>query len=147
MNKIAGLFAGLLFVTTVGFSQPADEKQIGTEVENLRKAMIAADKSALDNLTALELSYGHSNGMIENKQAFIEDLLSGKSIFTSIELTDQSIKISGDVAIVRHHLIAVTNNDHIAGKADLFVLLIWQKQKGEWKLLARQAVKNPAPAN
>ena len=109
--------------------------------------MIAADKSSLDGLTAADLSYGHSNGLIENKQAFIDYLLSGKSIFTSIDLADQTIKISGDVAIVRHHLTAVTNNDHVPGKADLFVLLIWQKQNGQWKLLARQAVKNPAPAN
>ena len=52
-------------------------------------------------------------------------------------------QISGDVALVRHHLTAETNNNSVPGKADLFILLVWQKQKGQWKLLARQAVKVP----
>ena len=47
--------------------------------------MIAADKSALENLTAGELSYGHSSGRLENKAQFIEALTSGKSGFSAMD--------------------------------------------------------------
>jgi ketosteroid isomerase-like protein len=147
MNKI---IACLLLCSLSGCSallaQSADEKEIAGRVESLRKAMIAADKATLGELVAEDLSYGHSSGLIEDKAAFIDEFVKGTSVFTSISLTDQTIKIAGDVAIVRHHLIADTNNKNVPGKADILVLLIWQKQNGQWKLLARQAAKIPVQA-
>lgn len=132
-----------LLISSISFAQSKDEKEIADRVESLRKAMVSADIPQLKKLTAEELSYGHSSGLVENKAAFVDQFVTGKSVFTSIDLSDQTIQIAGKVAIVRHHLVAETNNNKVAGKADILILLIWQKQKGEWKLLARQAVKKP----
>ena len=41
-------------------------------IESLRKAMVDADKSTLENLVATELSYGHSSGTMEDKAAFVD---------------------------------------------------------------------------
>ena len=68
-------------------------------------------------------------------------LLSGASDFVTIDLTEQTIKIAGNNAIVRHTLKATNNDGGKPGAPHLYVLLVWQKQKGKWKLLARQAVK------
>ncbi len=120
------------------------EKQV-TDVakatEELRKAMIDADKPALEKLTAQKLSYGHSSRVIDNKKEFVENLVNGKSDFVTIDLSGQTISISGKVAVVRHILHAKTINNGTAGETHLQVLLIWQKHKNGWKLLARQAVK------
>ncbi|MEO6723546.1 MAG: nuclear transport factor 2 family protein [Ferruginibacter sp.] len=126
------------------FAQSADEKAVADAVENFRKLMLKPDKTGLENMAAEELSYGHSGGLIEDKVAFVDDIVTGKSVFKTVLLEDQTIKIASDVAIVRHHLIADTFNNNTAGKADLLVLLIWKKQNGQWKLLARQAAKSPA---
>jgi len=134
----------LAFLSSFGFGVLAQDKAsaaVATAVENLRKLMVDPDKAALDKLTAEELSYGHSNGNIQNKAEFIEAFFNGKSDFVSIDLTEQTIKISGNTAIVRHVLSAATNDSGKPGTAHLSVLLIWQLQKGAWKLLARQAVK------
>jgi ketosteroid isomerase-like protein len=139
------MFAVTFYLPT--FAQSNDQDQVVAKVEDLRKAMIGADKNALEKLTAVELSYGHSNGMIEDKQTFIDALLKGRSAFKTIILSDQTVRICGDIALVRHRLQGDTNNDNVPGKIDLFVLLIWQKQDGQWKLLARQSVKNPAQSN
>jgi hypothetical protein len=40
-------------------SKTGKETAVAAAVESLRKAMIAADKTALDKLTVPELSYGH----------------------------------------------------------------------------------------
>ena len=140
MKLILILISTVIFLP-VSFSQTKKEAAVAAKVEELKKAMVDADSTALANLSAEQLSYGHSSGAIENKKEFISKIISGKSDFVSIDLTNQSVAVSGNTAIVRHKLDAVTNNDGKPGEVHLLVLLIWQKQHGEWKLLARQAVK------
>jgi ketosteroid isomerase-like protein len=124
------------------FSQSKTETQVAAATEQLRKAMVDGDRTTLENLAAEQLSYGHSGGHIDDKKEFVEKLASGNSDFLSIDLTEQTILVSGKTAIARHILTAKT---HDKGKdiADvhLRVILVWQKQGGQWKLLARQAVK------
>ena len=144
MKTIMPLLLCCLLSSALVFAQSADEKAVADAVENFRKLMIKPDKAGLENMAAEELSYGHSSGLIEDKAAFVDDIVSGKSVFKTVALEDQTIKIAGDVAIVRHHLMADTFNNNTPGKADILVLLIWKKQNGQWKLLARQAAKAPA---
>ncbi len=119
------------------------KNEVEEAVELLRKQLLDPEKEALQNLTSEKLTYGHSAGLIENREEFMESLLSGKFNFETLDLTEQTIDISGETAIVRHHL---TGNTADVGKepgtANLKVLQVWQKQDGNWKLLARQAVKN-----
>ena len=122
-------------------AQSKDEIAVANAVEALKKAMIDADKTVLENLAADGLSYGHSSGKVEDKAEFVRAIVSGESDFVTIDLTEQTIKIVGNNAIVRHKLSAKTNNKGQAGTANIAILLVWQKQKGQWKMLARQAVK------
>jgi ketosteroid isomerase-like protein len=130
-------------VVNTTMAQGKDSVAVAASVEGLRKAMIDADKAGLQKLTSDLLSYGHSSGRVEDKTSFIENIVTGKSDFVTIDLTNQSIAVSGDAAIVRHTLSATTNDSGNPGSVKLNILLIWQKQKGTWKLLARQAVKVP----
>jgi ketosteroid isomerase-like protein len=138
------LLLTVIFTSTIT-AQTKDENAVAAAVENLRKAMIDGDKAALEKLTCDELSYGHSSGKIEDKTAFVEALASGKSDFITIELSEQTIKIAGNAAIVRHILNGTNIDAGKQGSIHLSVLTVWQKQSKEWKLLARQAVKIPAP--
>ena len=131
----------LLFVSAFSFAQTKDEKAVSDAVEQLRTAMINGDKAVLEKLTSDKLSYGHSGGHIDDKKEFVEKLAGGSSDFVTIDLTEQTISISDKVATVRHTLSAKTNDGGKPAEVHLKVLLIWQKQKGGWKLLARQAIK------
>ena len=137
------LLVFLPFIAARSLAQDAAEKAVATAVESLRKAMVDPDKAVLDRLTAEELSYGHSSGTIQNKQQFMDALTSGTSDFVSIDLSNQTIKIAGNAAIVRHILSATTNDGGKPGTTKLSVLMVWQERKGEWILLARQATKVP----
>ncbi|HCS64705.1 MAG TPA: DUF4440 domain-containing protein [Cellvibrio sp.] len=119
---------------------------LGNKVEQLRLAMIDGDSKALRALSAPQLSYGHSSGNMEDQAAFIDKIASGKSDFVTMELADQTISISGDVALVRHKLNADIKDGGVPNRIHLGVLLVWQKQAGDWKLLARQAFKYPPQA-
>jgi ketosteroid isomerase-like protein len=144
MKKTFFVAALLLFTSLASFAQSADEKAVGDAVEKLKNAIVAADAPVLDKLTSPLLSYGHSNGLLEDKKEFIRALTSGESHFTKIDLSDQTISVSGDLAIVRHKLIGDTHNK---GKdpapVKLGVFYVWQKTKGAWLLLGRQAFKLP----
>ena len=132
----------LLLGNTIAFAQGKDEKAVADAVEKLRVAIVDANEEALNKLTSPLLTYGHSNGLLEDKKEFIRALISEESNFTKIELSDQTISISGDVALVRHKLAGETHNkgkDPAAVK--LGILMVMQKTKGEWLLLGRQAFK------
>lgn len=139
--KKAFLFVFISLSLSFLFAQDKQEKAVADAVEKLRVAMINANKADLENLVADKLSYGHSGGHIDDKKEFVEKLVSSKSDFVTMDLTEQTISISGNTAIVRHILSAKTNDGGKAGEVHLRILLVWQKQKGGWKLLARQAVK------
>jgi hypothetical protein len=120
-------------------TQTGKEGAVSAAVEALKKAMIAADKSALDKLAAAELSYGHSSGRLENKSEFIEAIVSGKSGFTAIELEGQTVNVVDKMAIVRHMFHATQRKS--GDKVKLYNLTIWVQQQDQWKLVARQAAK------
>ncbi|MCZ2499226.1 DUF4440 domain-containing protein [Xylophilus sp. Kf1] len=109
--------------------------------EKLRLAMVDPDRAALDALVADDLSYGHSGGRIDTKASFIADLLNGNSDFVSIAITDQTVKVVRDIALVRHTLTAQTNDSGKPGNVTIKILQVWQQQNGQWRLLARQAVR------
>ncbi|HEV3327307.1 MAG TPA: nuclear transport factor 2 family protein [Puia sp.] len=141
MKSIIIVTLFLMVTAAPALAQGKDDPALAATVESFRKALIDPDKGSLDRLTMNELTYGHSSGLIQDKAAFEQALLSGSSDFVSIDLTDQTISVVGNTAWVRHTLSAVTNDGGKPGTTHLSVLLIWMKQKGQWKLLARQAVK------
>jgi len=141
IKKLFFSVTGILLFAVMTTAQGKEEKAVADAVEQLRMAMINGDSAALEKLTAEKLSYGHSSGHIDDKKEFVGKLASGSSDFVTIDLSEQTISISEKVAIVRHILTAKTNDGGKPADVHLRVLLIWQKQKGGWKLLARQAVK------
>ena len=125
-------------------AQSKDEQAVAHAVATLNQAMVDGNQIQLFDLTSASLSYGHSNGLIEDKDAFITALIDGVSGFSAIELTDQTIAISNSMAIVRHNASCDTDNKGQApGHSNLGVLQVWRKEKGKWLLFARHATKFP----
>ena len=122
-------------------SSASSEQLVAAAAEKLRVAMIDPTPAALTALVADDLSYGHSGGRVDTKDSFIGDLVAGKSDFVTIAISDQTIKVVGHTAMVRHTLTADTNDSGKPGKVQIKILGVWQQQGGQWKLLARQAVR------
>lgn len=141
MKKLILLSALFFLNFTIINAQSAEETKVLETVETLRKAMIDPNKTVLEKIIHQDLSYGHSGGNIETKAMFIEALVSGNSDFKTIDLTEQTVKVVGKTAIVRHKLFAETANKGVPSTAKLNILLIFEKVKGNWVLLARQAAK------
>ena len=138
----AGAALALLAASPLA-AQSADEAAVAAGVEELHRAILAADAAQLAAVSAETLTYGHSAGRIENKAQFIDQLVSKRSEYRSIVVQGQAIIVSGDVATVRHNLAveAVSNGRVVPSR--LGVLLVWQKQPDRWRLIARQSIALP----
>lgn len=130
-----------LLCCTLVFAQA--EKEVEAKVETLRLALIDPTEANLKAISSENLSYGHSSGKLENQSQFIEALVSGVSDFASITFKDQTIQMEKDIAIVRHKLAADITDGGVSNSIEIGVMLVWHKEKGQWKLLARQAYKLP----
>lgn len=134
----------LCSLATMAFSQSRKENQVAKAVQELKKAMVDGDSVALKHLSSPRLTYGHSSGNIEDQATFVSNIARGNSDFVTIDLSEQTISVSGKTAIVRHTLIAATHDKGKApGTVKLHILTVWEKSGGSWKLVARQAVKIP----
>ena len=133
----------IIFLTVSTFAQAQQKREdaVAKRVEQLRVAMVDGSERSLAALSSNDLSYGHSAGVVEDKNEFIRRIISGESDFTEILLSEQTIRISGNAAVVRHRLDAKTNDSGKPGQVRLLVLQVWQEKGGEWLLLARQAVR------
>jgi hypothetical protein len=136
------LAIGLLGVVPA-FAASADEDAVARNVEAFRAAQVATDGKALDALCAAELSYSHSDARVEDKATFIANATNRKTRFLSLVYQDPKIRVVGPAAIVR--FTWVSESEAIAdGKKSgtkLHILMNWQKQGADWKLLSRAATK------
>jgi hypothetical protein len=135
------LAIGLLGVSPVFAG--ADEDAVAKNVEAFRVAQAAADAKGLDALCAPELSYSHSDGHVEDKATFVANATNGKSKVLSLAYQDLKIRVVGPAAIVRFHWVgeAEAVPDGKKSSTNLHILMNWQKQGADWKLLSRAATK------
>ena len=124
-------------------AESTDEAAVAQAVEALRKAIFGQERTQLEALCAEQLSYGHSDGRVENKAQFIEGVMTRKAILKSLTLSDHTITIVGTDAIARHTWASESETDGKLTSTKIGVLQVWQKQGGTWKLLARQSVRTP----
>ncbi|MBS7809573.1 nuclear transport factor 2 family protein [Roseococcus pinisoli] len=124
-------------------AQTADDRAVAHAVESLTRAMLNPDRAALDALAHDALSYGHSAGRIETKAQFVDNLVSRSNPFGEINISDQTIAIVGDQAIVRHNFTGNTTGGGRVTPVRIGILQVWTKQGSNWRLLARQAFVRP----
>jgi len=144
MKKAIVLFTIILSMAVGSQAQTKQEIEVTNAVEKLRLAMISGLKPDLDAIATDDLTYCHSSGKVQNKTEFMDSFITKASVFKSIIFTDQIVKITGNTAIVHHILSGVTADGGVPGTVKLGIMLVFIKQHGEWKLLARQAFKLPA---
>lgn len=139
MRFLTLLFCLFFFV---GFSQTYSkkEKALLIQVSKLDSLMQNNDSKILD-LFSDDVSFGHSNGWVQNKDDFKTDFESGKVKYQSVKQTElKELKFKNRFASIRR-IIAVKGlyiNEIFT--MNLSVLELWIRQKGIWKLWSRQSV-------
>lgn len=137
------LAIGLLGIVPA-FAGSADEDAVAKNVEAFRAAQFGQDAKALEALCAAELSYSHSDARVEDKATFVKNATTNRSAKTlSLAYQDPKIRVVGPVAIVRFNWASESEAiaDGKKSSTKLHILMNWQKQGADWKLLSRAATK------
>ncbi|MGK9125827.1 nuclear transport factor 2 family protein [Olivibacter sp. SA151] len=136
------IISAMVLMSCSNKARQSNQLAVKEAVEDFRQTMLHPDQSKFEALTSPLLTYGHSSGLIEDRETCIASMVNGKFKFLQIDLTEEKIDIEDKTAIVRHHFFART---HDAGKSpgtvNLKVLQVWHLHEGHWRLLARQAVR------
>ena len=124
-------------------AQTKTEKEVTAKVNAIHKAIfVDKDSASLNKLLAKEITYGHSGAKITNRQQTLEDVGGNKSTYSDIRIKDISLIVNGQTVVSRYLLTGnETKEDGKVVPLHLNILMVWIKEKGEWKMMARQATK------
>lgn len=134
------------FLLVLGVSaQSSKENAVWSRVEALNKAIFQTkDSAALDDLVSKKLTYGHSGGNLEDKPTMIHNAVINQTVYKNPVTERLSIIfVDDDVAVLRHIFRATQIEKGTESSLNLGILQVWCKEKGRWKIVARQAVKVP----
>lgn len=132
-----------LFCCAFGYSQnySKQEKELLSQTAKLDSLMQNNDSKIL-NLFEPDVSFGHSNGWIQNLNDFKKDFSSKKVVYREIKQTEVSEikKLKNTFSIRRKIKVSglYKNQDF---EMNLSLLEIWIKNKSQWKLWSRQSVE------
>lgn len=141
MNRLS-IFMITMITPVILSSQDKQISAVETSTRNFIQLLENPDEKNLIAILSPDLVYGHSSGKVDTRSSLIQSLLTGESDFVKIDITNQKIsKIGKTGYAVTHQLVAVTNNSGKPGEVKLFILLVWEKMKGKWQLVARQATR------
>jgi hypothetical protein len=142
---LPALAFGLLSVAGASLSPAlaasADEEAVAKNVEAFRAAQAVGNAEALAGLCADELSYSHSSGKVDDKASLLAGVANANYKWTSLEYKNPTIRIVGPAAIVRFNFVGEQEFTADGKKVpqNLHILMNWQKQGADWKLLSRSA--------
>lgn len=119
----------------------AADETLSKTVASLNQALTLKDTVTLKKLLHKKVTYGHSNGWIENKRAVIEDLYNGKLVYKNITTGPLTIMEEENIASVRTDTEVDIIYEGQELKMKLHVLQVWIKEKKGWLLISRQSTK------
>lgn len=124
------------------FAQAPSAEQAVRQAEDRRvKATTANDFAALDAVLADDLTYGHSNGIVDTKASYIESLRSGKTKYESIERGPSVVRVYGNTALVTG--AATVGLRGLATPLSLRYTLAYVLRDGQWRMVAWQSTRAP----
>ena len=141
MKKL--LFIIILFTASFAHAQGKKEKQVMERTYELSNTVFGTkDRQAIEDLFAREATYGHSGGKLETRAEAIAGITSNKSVYKDTVLSNMTVLLEDDVAIVRHNFQAnEVNSEGKTSVLKLGLMLVWVKEKRKWRLMGRQAVR------
>ena len=131
----------LLFGIAVAKAQTGDEKILVAKTYLLSNTVFGTkDSLTLESLFANTSTYGHSHGKIQTRKEAIDGVVSNQSVYTDTSISNIKIIVEDNTAIVRYFYKAKENKkDGTITPLNFIMMLVWIKEKGEWKLFGRQA--------
>jgi ketosteroid isomerase-like protein len=142
---IAILLATLSLTVGTSYAAPPPdanaEEEVMAAMEAWRQAMMKRDGAALERLYHADLSYGHSNGLIETKPQAVQHIVTSKADYAAVDFVDTKIAVHGNFAIVTGKVNYKQVTDGKPSDVKLVVLHVWARAPQGWQLIGRQSTR------
>src|SRR3954466_10677895 len=93
------LLIALCVPVFAGSAKPDDEKAVLAAEQQYADAMVKRDAAVLEKLLGDDLSYTHSNAMMETKADVMKGITSGKTNYKAIEFKTSKVRQYGNTVI------------------------------------------------
>jgi hypothetical protein len=112
------------------------------EIERF-EANVKADAAVLGRLLDEQLEYVHSNGELDSKKSFIDSLTSGRRDYTSSVPTLETVRILGDVAIIRGKVKVTVADAGVSRDLHIGYTDVWVWKNDRWQMTAWRSARLP----
>ena len=122
----------------------ADTSEVVERENALYRAMLAFDYPALDALLSDRVSYVHSTGVVESKDAYFAGLRAGLYEYGAITRLNGETQVFSEIAVTTGVIeMLVGEKGGPKGTIRLQHVLVWVQELNSWRLLLRQATRIP----
>jgi len=153
----ASWIIALLAVSSIGLASPRNAvaaepaaAESGVEAELMQaerariQAMVSGDAAGLSHAVGDELVFGHGSGGVQNKAEFVKAFGDNHLHIQSIDVTEQSARIYGDVGVTHgrqtlHFASGMVLQDRYMG--------VYVRRDGRWQLIGWQSTPIPDHAS
>ena len=141
---IVALFAAATMASGASFAKDDAREAALRKAELARfEAQVNADAKVLGELLDDNLEYSHSNGVLDSKASLIESLTSGTRDYIATAADIQSVRIFGDVAIIRGTAKVTVNENGKPLELNLGYTDIWLWKNGKWQMTSWRSARMP----
>jgi ketosteroid isomerase-like protein len=144
--KKTSFFLFFLLLAAAAFSQGKNAKADSEEsIKQLEKRrydlMIKKDMTGLSELLGDDLVYTHSSGVTENKEQYMQGILSGKSVYYAVEPEETQVRLYGNTAILNG--VARVDTELNGQKTTLRLKYtdVYVKRNGKWQFVTWQSLR------
>ena len=103
-------------------------------------AMLVNDATKLDAILDPRLHFGHANGGVDDKQAYLTKMAAGRIIYEGIMWSeDVVIELAPDVAMLTGKMMTNVKVDGVEKTLKNRVISIWVQTNQKWRLIAFQS--------
>jgi ketosteroid isomerase-like protein len=120
------------------------EKEVLALEQKRIDSMTRQDFATLESLLHEDLVYTHSSALVDTKASWLESMKSGRTKYKSINVTEQKVRIFGDLALVTGRADVGVDVRGEAKAMKLRFLNAWTKTPQGLKFVAWQATPLPA---
>ncbi len=131
----------LIFLSFNLIAQNKVQRQLESLEHQRFEAMTKKDAAFLQNVLADNLTYTHSNGLVENKNQHIENIKSGFIEYRSMQPESASIQVYKKSAVINGFVKVGGVYKGTEFNIRLRYMDVYVKKRGKWKLAAWQSVK------
>jgi Domain of unknown function (DUF4440) len=101
-------------------------------------AMLAGDTAELGRLLDPRLHFSHANGMVDDKEAYLAKVKSGRIGYLSIYWSEQKLIPVGEAVLLSGRMSSLVKVDGVEKRLENRVLSLWAREDS-WRLVAFQS--------